>query len=122
MPDQKKPIRASRPIRQRARELRQEMTPAESKLWDALRNKKLSGLKFRRQHPIDHFIVDFYCAAHKLVVEVDGGIHAKQSERDAERSVFLEQRGYRLIRFRNEQVLDALDAVLAMILAACREL
>lgn len=93
MPNRKKPIRASRPIRQRARELRQELTPAERKLWAALRNKKLNGLKFRRQHPIDRFIVDFYCAAHKLVVEVDGDIHDTQPERDAERSALLEQQG-----------------------------
>ncbi|GAB4457711.1 MAG: hypothetical protein Kow0031_38450 [Anaerolineae bacterium] len=116
-----KSIRAERPIRQRARDLRREMTPAEEVLWQALRGKKLAGLKFRRQHPIDRCIADFYCATGKLVIEIDGGIHTTQRERDADRTEFLQQRGYRLIRFQNEQVLNELDDVLAAILAAVAE-
>ena len=121
MPHRKKPIRASRSIRQRARELRQEMTPAEKILWEQLRNRKLAGFKFRRQQPIDRFIVDFYCAECKLVIEVDGDIHDLQPARDATRTEKLEQLGYCLIRFRNEQVLNQLNTVLETILAACSE-
>jgi very-short-patch-repair endonuclease len=119
MQRRQKPIRAPRPIRQRARELRQEMTPAEELLWERLRNRKLAGFKFRRQHPINRFVVDFYCAACKLIVEVDGGIHDQQSERDIVRAEELEQHGYHLIRFRNEQVLHNLQNVLAAIQTAC---
>jgi very-short-patch-repair endonuclease len=112
-------IRALSPVQQRARELRQELTPAETLLWHALRGKQLAGFKFRRQHPIDRFITDFYCAACKLIVELDGGIHDEQQDRDAIRTEALEQRGYRVIRFPNEQVLHHLDQVLAAIEAAC---
>ncbi len=115
----KKRIRALSLVQQRARELRQEMTPAEKILWEQLRNRKLDGFKFRRQHPLDRFIVDFYCAACKLIVEVDGDIHYLQQERDAVRTEELERQGYRLIRFRNEQVLHNLENVLAAIQAAC---
>lgn len=119
MKEQSKPIRASRSIRQRARELRQEMTPAEEKLWQQLRNRKLAGLKFRRQHPVGRFIVDFYCPACRLVVEIDGDIHDRQRERDAVRTEDLAAYGYRLLRFRNEQVLNDLETVLTAIKAAC---
>ncbi len=119
MKRQKKRIRALSLVQQRARELRQEMTPAEKTLWEQLRNRKLGGFKFRRQHPLDRFIVDFYCAACKLIVEVDGDIHDLQQERDAIRTEELERQGYRLIRFRNEQVLYDLENVLAAIQTAC---
>ncbi len=119
MPQQQKQIRAVRPVRQRARELRQEMTPAEAILWDHVRNRKLAGFKFRRQHPVDRFIVDFYCAACQLVVEIDGDIHDLQQERDAVRTEALEQHGYRVVRFHNEQVLNDLETVLAALEAAC---
>jgi very-short-patch-repair endonuclease len=113
-----KRIRALSPIQQRARELRQEMTPAEKILWQRLRNRQLAGLKFRRQHPLDRFIVDFYCAAARLIVEIDGPIHDFQPERDSARTAELEQKGYRLIRFQNEQVLNDLETVLATIQTA----
>ena len=112
-------IRTSASVQQRARELRQEMTPAEYLLWTRLRNQKLAGLKFRRQHPVGPFIVDFYCAAYRLVVEIDGDIHDLQMERDAARTEQLEGYGYRVIRFRNERVLNAVESVLAAIKAAC---
>ncbi len=73
----------------RARELRQPQTPAERKLWSRLRNQRLGGFKFRRQHPIDRFIVDFYCATCHLVVEVDGDSHTEQAEYDAARTAWL---------------------------------
>jgi len=81
-------------IRQRSRELRQSLTPAEGKLWSILRNRNLGNYKFRRQHPIGLFITDFYCAKVKLIVEVDGAVHAGQEEYDQARTDWLEERGY----------------------------
>ena len=72
----------------RSRELRQPLTPAERKLWTMLRNRNLAGYKFRRQHLIGHFIVDFYCAQVRLVVEIDGDIHSRQVEYDAARTAW----------------------------------
>jgi len=115
----KKRIRTPAQIQQRARELRREMTLAEKLLWSRLRNKRLDGLKFRRQHPLGPFIADFYCAACRLVVEIDGDIHDLQPERDAARTEQFEQYGYRVVRFRNEQVLNDIESVLAAIEAAC---
>ena len=90
------------------------MTPAEEKLWDRLRNRNFNKLKFRRQHPIDRYIVDFICMEIKLVVEVDGEIHnnLKQKEYDRERTKDLEGYGLRVIRFSNEEVLDGVFKVL----------
>ena len=105
---------ASPEIHRRARELRKQMTPAEKKLWDILKGKSLSGFKFRRQHPIKKFIVDFYCHELKLVIEVDGSIHNQkdQAEYDLGRTFELEELGLKVIRFRNEEVFDLTDEVL----------
>ena len=111
----RKQMRASEPIRQRARELRCDQTEAEAFLWRRLRRKSLCGLKFRRQHPIGRFIVDFYCAEAKLVVEVDGGVHADQTEYDALRTEMLTEQGYRVVRCCNEDVLTAIGKVLERI-------
>jgi very-short-patch-repair endonuclease len=108
-------------IRTRARELGKTMTPAEEMLWQQLRGRRLGGLKFRRQHPLGNLIVDFYCAEHRLVIEVDGGIHAAQRESDAERTQQLVDHGYRVIRLTNKQVEEAVGETLSIILAACRE-
>jgi len=116
---QRKRIRTPAQIQQRAHELRQEMTPAEKLLWSHLRDKQLHGLKFRRQHPLGPFVADFYCAAHRLVVEIDGDIHDLQPERDAARTEQFEQYGYRVIRFRNERVLNNIEDVLTAIEATC---
>ena len=101
----------------KARKLRRKMTPSEKKLWSRLRNRKFRGLKFRRQHPIDRYIVDFICMEKKLVVEVDGGIHknAEQIQYDRERTLELEGYGLRIIRFRNEDIFDDLPGVLKSI-------
>ncbi|HEY86125.1 MAG TPA: endonuclease domain-containing protein [Chloroflexi bacterium] len=80
-------------VRRRAKELRWQMTPAEKKLWAQLSNKQLHGLKFRRQHPLHHFILDFYCRTQRLVVEVDGGAHSTQRDYDEAREEWLIQRG-----------------------------
>jgi very-short-patch-repair endonuclease len=97
-----------------ARDLRQRETPAEDLLWEVLRDRKLADLKFRRQHPIPGttYVVDFYCAQFKVVIEVDGGIHSIQQDRDQERQVTIEEKGYRVIRFTNERVLNDLGNVL----------
>ena len=92
-------------------------TRAESQLWQSLRNRQL-GFHFRRQHPIERFIVDFYCSKAKLVVEIDGQIHAGRSGEDRTRDAFIESSGFRVLRFKNEQVLEDLDGVLQGILAA----
>ena len=105
-------------IRQFARELRQPQTPAEATLWQYLRKRNL-GYKFRRQHPIECFIVDFYCAQAKLLIEVDGDSHANETqvEYDRARTEFLETKGYKVIRFMNEDVRYNLNAVVAKIVA-----
>jgi very-short-patch-repair endonuclease len=115
-----KRIRASASIQQRAKELRQAMTPAEQILWERLRDRRLPGLKFRRQHPIGAFIVDFYCAVARLVIEIDGGVHLEQIEADAGRSRVLEMKGHQVLRFTNERVKGDLDSVLSAIQVACQ--
>jgi very-short-patch-repair endonuclease len=95
------------------------MTPAERLLWRHVRNRRLGGPKFRRQHPLGRFIADFYCAAQRLVVEIDGDALAGQTEYDAVRTEVLEERGYRVIRFRNEEVLRDVAGVLSAIQDAC---
>lgn len=105
------------PILERARELRQPQTPAEATLWQHLRNRNLV-YKFRRQHSMDRFIIDFYCAEAKLCIEIDGGSHfeTKQAEYDAIRTGFLEQLGYKLIRFTNDDVRYNIHAVVDKII------
>jgi very-short-patch-repair endonuclease len=115
-----KRIRTSTPVQQRAKELRKNMTPAECILWERLRDRRLAGIKFRRQHPIGACIVDFYCPAARLVIEIDGGIHLGQVEADANRSWELEAQGYRVIRFTKEQVEADLEKVLSIIQEACQ--
>lgn len=98
-----------------ARQMRHEPTLAEDILWQRLRDKGI-GVKFRRQHAIDRFIVDFYCAKSKLVIEVDGSIHDYTEEEDAIRQQFLEEvHDLRVLRFKNEEVLEKLESVLARI-------
>ena len=95
---------------QRAKELRRDMTPAEKILWQELRANKL-GVHFRRQQVIAGFIVDFYCHKAALVVEVDGDIHDLQQDEDAKREKVLSEMGLRIVRFRNEEVMRDLSAV-----------
>lgn len=106
-------IRGSTPeIEQAAKQLRKRSTPAEEMLWQALRNRQLNGLRFRRQHPVGRFILDFYCPSTKLVIELDGAGHTEQQEYDIARTQELEPHGYRVIRFDNQRVINDLDAVL----------
>jgi very-short-patch-repair endonuclease len=95
-----------------AREFRHEPTVAESNLWRALRSGAGGKAKFRRQHPIGSYIVDFYCDAAKLVIEVDGPIHLGQQERDADRQAYLEMLGLTVLRFTNDDVLRRLPKCL----------
>jgi len=100
-----------------ARELRKNMTPAESILWSYLRKQQIERAIFRRQHPIDIFIVDFYCHKYKLVIEVDGGIHYNPeiSERDEGRTAELENLGLKIIRFTNDAVINEAEKVINII-------
>ncbi len=97
------------------------MTPEEASLWKTLRSRSLGGYKFRRQHPIGPFIADFYCAQARLVVEIDGDVHAEQTERDRARDDLLESWGYHVIRFWNRDVRERPAEVLDEILSACRK-
>ncbi|HZX69865.1 MAG TPA: endonuclease domain-containing protein [Rhodanobacter sp.] len=102
----------------RARGLRQNMTDAEQKLWYRLRNRQLNGQKFRRQHEIDHYIVDFVSNKAMLIVELDGGQHAEQVGYDEHRTRHLQARGYRVLRFWNNEALTNIESVLEVILEA----
>jgi len=104
-----------------ARDLRARETPVEDILWEELRGRRLDGMKFRRQHPIGAFVVDFCCAECRLVIELDGEIHAKQRQQDTEREAVLALAGYRVIRFPNQSVRNALPMVLEAIRLAARE-
>ena len=98
-----------------AREKRAAPTQAEACLWQSLRGRRFHGLKFRRQHSIERFIVDFYCAEAHLIVEVDGPIHEYSREDDAIRQQFLEVQGFTVMRFTNAEVLTEMGGVLARI-------
>ncbi len=109
---------ASRQIR--AQQLRREQTIAEQLLWAQLRDRRLDGHKFRRQHPVGRFIVDFCCVEQRLIVEVDGSVHREVAvaANDAERTAALVAEGYCIIRFGNAQVTDNLQDVIAQLRAA----
>lgn len=100
-----------------SRELRQVETEAEKVLWEWLRNKKLNGLKFRRQHPLSSYIADFYCHEKKLVIELDGAIHETKENMDYDktRTQQLNEEGIIVVRFRNEEVMNDIEAVIKKI-------
>lgn len=100
---------------ERASQFRQAPTPAEDLLWERLRNRQIGNFKFRRQHIIHGFIVDFCCLEQLLVIEVDGPIHEQQIEYDVERSEVLQRLGYRVVRYTNDQVMQNIDSVLVSI-------
>ena len=101
--------------------MRQEPTNAEKLMWDRLRAKRLDGHKFSRQMPIDRFIVDFACFESKLVVELDGAQHEEQAAYDEFRASVINQKGYRMLRFWNNEVFENMDGVLATILSHLEE-
>ena len=114
----------SRRVRERlieqARQMRAEPTPAEALLWKKLRKRQLGELKFRRQHIIHYFIVDFYCPTAKLAIEIDGPVHDEQEEYDEERDKILQELGYQVVRFKNADVERNLDQVVAGISNLCK--
>ncbi len=105
----------------RAGELRLNQTPGEARLWSRLRVHRLAEVGFRRQHAIGSFLVDFCAPQKKLVIELDGSQHVEAEEYDKERTVFLESHGYRVVRFRNDDVRKNIEAVLGEILFALEE-
>ena len=111
---------SSREVRAAAKALRGAETPAEQRLWRVLRGRAVNGLKFRRQHPLHGFVLDFFCAEVGLCVELDGSVHDDplQRERDEARTAHLAAHGIGVIRFRNEEVLDDLPTVLRRIARA----
>ena len=98
-------------LRDRARSLRRRQTSVEKKLWSRLRARQLHNAKFRRQHPIARYIVDFCCLEARLIVELDGGQHASQTETDRKRTDWLASQGFRVLRFWDNEVVESIDAV-----------
>ena len=108
---------------QRARAFRSHLTPPEARLWSRLKGDRLNGLGFRKQHPIRPYILDFYCAAAKLAVEIDGASHDtdERAAHDARRTVWLGGKGIRVIRIAARAVRDELDGVLHFIRCEAEE-
>jgi len=102
-----------------ARQLRRSDVPAEKQLWQRLRDRQLGGLKIRLQVPMGKYVADFYCAEHRLVIELDGASHDVRHEHDAERTRWMESQGLRVVRYLNEDVYSAIDDVLRAILREC---
>ena len=104
-------------LRQAVRENRAKPTSTEAALWTELRNRRLNGYRFRRQHAIGRFVVDFYCSDARLVIEVDGPIHRSRRAEDRERDAELERRELRVIRFTNDEAMKEMPSVLGRIAA-----
>ena len=104
---------------QQARRLRHRSTDAERRLWALLRDRRLAGYKFRRQHPIGSFVVDFACTKYRLIVEADGGQHAENIA-DDQRTALLKRQGWRVIRFWNNDILGNAEGVIETILRTLR--
>jgi very-short-patch-repair endonuclease len=108
-------------LTQFAKRLRKDSPRAEAILWQGLRAKQLAGIKFRRQEPIGRFIVDFVSFEKRVVIELDGGQHARNTLKDLERDAILAQSGFTVLRFWNNEVLDNPEGVLEAIIEACSE-
>ncbi|MGN6790193.1 MAG: endonuclease domain-containing protein [Rhodanobacteraceae bacterium] len=102
----------------RTRELRRRSTDVEQLLWQCLRNRNLGGFKFRRQVALGSYIVDFVCMEQRLIIELDGGQHLEAESQDRLRTLYLQQGGFRVLRFWNDQIFMERDAVLGAILRA----
>jgi len=102
-----------------AQNLRKNPTHAENLLWKYLRRKQFAQLKFRRQQPIDHYIVDFVCIEKKIIIEVDGGQHSIEREKDIERENYLRRNGFKVLRFWNNDILENIEGVLEEIMKYC---
>lgn len=112
------PKRSTPKIMHRAGELRKEPTAAETKLWAYLRTLREDGIHFRRQHAIGPYITDFCAPRSKVIIEVDGSQHLDQEEYDSERTVFLEAKGYHVLRFWNSDAMNKINEVMSVILEA----
>ena len=102
-------------IFEKAKALRKNMTKSENMLWEKVKNKQILNLRFRRQHPLDIFIADFYCHEARLVIELDGDIHKTQKEYDEGRTAELERFDIQVIRFKNEEVENNMETVIKRI-------
>ncbi|MBI2252472.1 MAG: endonuclease domain-containing protein [Armatimonadetes bacterium] len=102
-----------------AKRLRKRLTEAEGKLWKRLRDRQLEGLKFRRQQPMGHYVLDFVCYERGIVIEIDGGQHAMQKEKDEERDKRLNEQGFIVLRYWNNDVLTNIEGVLEDIRKHC---
>jgi very-short-patch-repair endonuclease len=109
------PDKASKRPTARSRELRRNPTDAEQRLWARLSARQVAGARFNRQFPIGPFICDFVSRSAKLVIEADGGQHADQEEEDRKRTVYLRMRGYRVVRFWNNDIIENIDGVVETI-------
>jgi len=98
-----------------AKTLRTHQTDAEQRIWYHLRAHRFMGLKFKRQKPLGHYIVDFVCVERRLIIEIDGGQHAEQAEYDQHRDAWLRSQGYTVLRFWNHEVMQQLEGVLEQI-------
>jgi len=114
MPRRVEKIHNEKRLKAVRRDLRNNAMPAEARLWECLKQRRLQGRKFRRQHSIGAYVVDFYCPAEKLVVELDGAPHQDALRRvyDAERASYLVEQGLQIVRFDNRTVFEDLDTVL----------
>jgi len=108
-----------KPLHNTAKNLRKRLTDVERLLWDHLRAKQIEGVKFRRREPIGNYIVDFVCFENRLIVEVDGGQHSIEKEKDFERDGYLNKNGFRVLRFWNNEVFTNIDGVLEIIRVNC---
>jgi very-short-patch-repair endonuclease len=104
-------------LKQTRKNLRNELTPAEATLWKYIQNSNVDGKKFRRQHSVGNYILDFYCPSEKLAIELDGSIHDDYAAQcyDKERTQFLNQKGIRVIRFNNHQIFESEELILEAI-------
>jgi very-short-patch-repair endonuclease len=114
-------IRTTTKIFARAKELSRNLTPAEAKLWGYLRAHHIEDVHFRKQHAIGNYIVDFCALRKKLIIELDGSQHLEQEEYDLERTAFLKSKGYRVLRFWNNDVMNDIDGVICAIVFAMEE-
>ncbi|HNX66142.1 MAG TPA: endonuclease domain-containing protein [Bacteroidales bacterium] len=104
-------------IMKRAIRLRKDQTEAEKIIWQSLRRRQIEGLRFRRQHPINNFVADFYCHEAKLVIEIDGGVHddPEQKEKDLARQQIINDFGIKVLRFKNEEIFNDIESVIIKI-------
>lgn len=109
----RKQIHTKKELKELRAELRKNLTPAEAFLWSKLKGRQFYKKRFTRQHSIGNYIVDFYCAEHRLIIELDGEVHNNpiQMEKDSTRTVYLESLNYKVIRFENKMVFDNLASV-----------